>query len=329
MLETSARLLRLLSLLQSRRSWTGPELAERLGVGPRTVRRDVDRLRRLGYPVRAAPGAAGGYRLGAGAALPPLLLDDNEAVAVAVGLSTAARSGVSGVEETALRALAKLEQVLPSRLRRRVNALQSYTVSFAGWGPTVAADVLAVIAAACRDHEGLRFKYRGSDGVSRTRLVDPHRLVHTGRRWYVVAWDRGREDWRSFRVDRVEPPLVPDRRFEPRELPGGDPAAYVARAISSQRHRFQAKVILHAPLSVVERRVPYEVGTLEGIDDHSCLLRTGSDWLGGLAVYVADIGVDFTVLDPPEFVDAVTELAGRFARGVSGSPCRRQALRSR
>ncbi len=317
MLETSARLLRLLSLLQSRRSWSGPELAEQLEVGPRTVRRDVDRLRRLGYPVHAAPGAAGGYRLGAGAALPPLLLDDDEAVAVAVGLSTAARSGVKGIDDMALRALAKLEQVLPSRLRRRVDALHAYTVPFSAWGPTVDADFLAMIAAACRDREGLRFAYRSSDGTFGKRAVEPHRLVHTGRKWYLVAWDRDREDWRSFRVDRIQPPLTTSRRFAPRELPGGDAAAFVARSISSQRHRFQAQVILHAPLSAVAARVPHGVGTLEAIDDQRCLLRTGADWLGGLAVYVADIGVDFTVLEPPEFVDMVGELADRFARAAT------------
>jgi predicted DNA-binding transcriptional regulator YafY len=316
-LETSARLLRLLSLLQSRRSWSGPELAEELGVKPRTVRRDVDRLRRLGYPVHAAPGTAGGYRLGAGAALPPLLLDEDEAVAVAVSLTTAARSGVRGIEETSLRSLAKLEQVLPPRLRRRVNTLQEYTVPFAGWGPTVNADVLATIAAACRDRESLRFAYANHDGTSGRRLVEPYRLVHTGRRWYLVAWDCDREDWRTFRADRIHPPLTPHRRFEPRELPGGDAADYVARSISSQRYRYQARVILHAPRSAVEARVPHSVGTLEAIDDQSCLLHTGSDWLGGLAVYVADLGVDFTVLDPPEFVAMVRDLSERFARAGS------------
>jgi predicted DNA-binding transcriptional regulator YafY len=317
-LETSARLLKLLSLLQSRRSWTGPELAEQLEVKPRTVRRDVDRLRRLGYPVHAAPGAAGGYRLGAGAALPPLLLDADEAVAVAVGLTTAARSGVRGIEETSLRSLAKLEQVLPPRLRRRVNTLQAYTVPFAGWGPAVDADVLATIAAACRDRETLRFAYRKPDGVaSSRRLVEPHRLVHTGRRWYLVAWDQEREDWRSFRADRIEPPLTPQRRFEPRKIPGGDAASYVARSISSQRDRFQATVLLHAPRSAVAARVPHSVGTLEAVDDRSCLLHTGADWLGGLAVYVADIGVDFTVLDPPEFVEMIGDLAERFGRAAA------------
>jgi predicted DNA-binding transcriptional regulator YafY len=314
-LETSARLLKLLSLLQSRRSWTGPELAEQLGVKTRTVRRDVDRLRRLGYPVHAAPGTAGGYRLGAGAALPPLLLDADEAVAVAVGLTTAARSGVRGIEETSLRSLAKLEQVLPPRLRRRVNTLQAYTIPFAGWGPTVDADVLATLAAACRDRETLRFSYRKANSSGR-RLVEPHRLVHTGRRWYLVAWDRDREAWRSFRADRIEPPLTPQRRFAPRPIPDGDAAAYVARSISSQRYRYQATVMLHASREAVEARVPHSVGTLEAIDDGSCLLRTGSDWLGGLAVYVADIGVDFTVVDPPEFAAMVSALAERFSRAA-------------
>jgi predicted DNA-binding transcriptional regulator YafY len=186
-LETSARLLSLLSL-QARRDWSGPELAERLEVGVRTIRRDVERLRTLGYPVHARSGVAGGYRLGAGAQLPPLLLDDEEAVAVAVGLRTAAGGTVTGIEETSMPVLAKLEQVLPSRLWRRVNALVSHTVPLTGSWPTVDPRTLALIAAACRDHEGLRFGYRSDRGTSSRRSVEPHRLVHTGRRWYLVAW---------------------------------------------------------------------------------------------------------------------------------------------
>ena len=320
MLETSARLLHLLSLLQAKPSWTGPELAERLEVTARTVRNDIERLRRLGYPVHASPGAAGGYRLGAGAQLPPLLLDDDEAVAVAVGLLTVAGRGVSGAEETSVRALAKLEQVLPSRLRRRVKALQASTVPFDSWGPTVDPETLTAIAGACRDRVRLRFAYRSHDGTTTRRLVEPHRLVHTGRRWYLAAWDCDREDWRSFRVDRIEPRPSTDRRFEPREPPYGDAAKYVARSISSQRDRYQATVILHAPLDAVADRVPHAVGTLEAIDDRSCLLRTGADWLGGLAVYVADIGVDFTVVDPPEFAARVRELAGMFTRAADRPP---------
>jgi predicted DNA-binding transcriptional regulator YafY len=315
-LSTSARLLSLLSLLQVRRDWSGPELAERLEVGVRTVRRDIDRLRSLGYPVEATPGASGGYRLGAGASLPPLLLDEEEAVAVAVGLRTAARVGVAGIEETSVRALAKLEQVLPPRLRRRVNALGSFTVPYPSSGPTVDPDALAVIAGACRDNERLRFRYSSHDGESSRRIVEPHRLVHTGHRWYLVAWDADREDWRTFRVDRIESRLSTDRRFVPRDPPAEDIAAYVSRGVSSARDRYQARVILRAPLADVAGRVPQWVGTLEPIDERSCLLRTGSDWLGGLAVYVADIGVDFEVLDPPEFVEQVRALAERFGRAT-------------
>jgi predicted DNA-binding transcriptional regulator YafY len=316
-LETSARLLELLSLLQARREWPGPELAGRLGVGARTVRRDVERLRRLGYPVEATRGAAGGYRLGPGASIPPLLLDEEEAVAVAVGLRTAASVGVAGIEETSVRALAKLERVIPARVQRRVSALGAATVPYAATGPVVHPETLAVIAGACRDHDRLRFRYRSHGGETGRRLVEPHRLVHTGRRWYLVAWDTARADWRTFRVDRIESRPGADRRFAPREPPADDIAAYVSRAISSTRDRWQARIVLRAPLAEVARRVPPAVGTLEAIDDRSCLLRTGADWLGGLAVYVADIGVDFEVLDPPELVDQVRVLAERFARAAS------------
>jgi predicted DNA-binding transcriptional regulator YafY len=315
-LETSTRLLKLLALLESRRTWTGAELAERLEVGRRTVRRDVDRLRRLGYPVHGAPGVAGGYQLGAGAELPPLLLDDDEAVAVAIALGTAAGGTVAGIEETALRALAKLEQLLPSRLRRRVNALQTYTVSLTAPGRTVAPDVLALIAAACRDHESLRFRYRSHDRTTSRRRVEPHRLVHLGRRWYLVAWDADRLDWRTFRVDRIEPRISTDRRFSPRRLPARDVGAYVAAAVSAARDRYHARVILHGSAEELKKRVPPTYGTLEEIDEGRCMLRTGADWLGGLAVYVAMIGVDFEVLEPPEFVDEVRALAARFARAT-------------
>jgi predicted DNA-binding transcriptional regulator YafY len=316
MVETSARLLSLLSLLQSRRAWRGSELAERLEVGTRTIRRDVEKLRGLGYPVEAEPGVAGGYRLGAGAELPPLLLDDEEAIAVAVGLRTAASGTVTGIEETSVRALAKLEQVLPSRLRRRVSALQAYTVPLAAGGPTVDAEVLAMTAAACRDCEQLRFGYKGRDGITARRIVEPHRLVHVHRRWYLVAWDCGREDWRSFRVDRITTALSAGNRFSARALPGGDAGAFVTRGIESTRDRIQAQVILHAPLESVAKRVSPSYGTLEAIDEERCLLRTGADWLGGLAIYVGSIGVDFTVVEPPEFAAEVRRLGERFARAT-------------
>jgi predicted DNA-binding transcriptional regulator YafY len=316
-LGTSARLLKLLSLLESRRAWSGPELAQRLEVSVRTVRRDVERLRTLGYPIQAAPGVVGGYRLGAGAELPPLLLDDEEAVAVAVGLRTAAGGSVGGIEETSLRALAKLEQLLPSRLRRRVNALQTYTVSLTGSAPTADANVLAMIAAACRDHERVRFLYRTHDGRKSRRTVEPYRLVHLARRWYLVAWDVDREDWRTFRVDRIAARLSTDRRFTPRKLPDRDIGAYVAAAVASARDRYQARIVLHAPLAEVAKRVPPSYGTLEALGDDTCLLRTGADWLGGLAVYVALIGVDFEVLEPPELAEQIRVLAERFRRATS------------
>jgi predicted DNA-binding transcriptional regulator YafY len=315
-LETSSRLLGLLSLLQSRRVWSGPELAERLGVGVRTIRRDVERLRRLGYPVHGAPGVVGGYRLGRGAALPPLLLDDEEAVAVAVGLRTAAGGSVTGIEETSVRALAKLEQVLPSHLRRRIKALQSFVVPLTGDVPTVDAEALATIAAACRDHEQLRFGYRSHEGASSRRTVEPHRLVHLNRRWYLVAWDAVRQDWRTFRVDRITTKLSTGLRFRPRDLPEGDVGAYVSQAVSAARDRYQARIVLHAPLSVVAERVAPTVGSLKALDEETCLLRCGGDWLGGLAVYVATIGVDFEILEPPELVEEVRRLADRFARAA-------------
>jgi predicted DNA-binding transcriptional regulator YafY len=316
MLETSARLLRLLSLLQARRDWSGAELGDRLEVSARTVRRDVERLRSLGYPVHATSGPAGGYRLGAGAALPPLLLDDDEAVAVAVGLRTAAGGTVAGIEETSVRALAKLEQVLPSRLRHRVSALQSVTVPMASGGATIAPDTLTLIAAACRDHQRLRFDYRRHDGTAGRREVEPHRLVHTGRRWYLLAWDTDREDWRTFRVDRMEPRTPTGPRFTPREPPDEDIAAYVSWVVSTAVHRFHARITLHAPAEAMAERVPPTAGTLEPIDERTCLLRTGSNSLDALVVYVGLIGVDFEVHEPPELVEHVRTLAGRFARAA-------------
>src|SRR3954467_15558360 len=227
MLETSSRLLDLLSLLQARRDWPGPELAERLEVSRRTIRRDVDRLRALGYPVESLTGPAGGYRLRAGAALPPLLLDEEEAIAIAVGLGTAARASVTGIEDASIRALVKLEQVLPAHLRRRVTALGSATIAAPAPGPTVDPQHLTTIAAACRDTECIRFGYRSRDGTETRREVEPHSLVNLGRRWYLVGWDRDREDWRTFRIDRLSHPRPTGARFTPRTVPAKDAAAYV------------------------------------------------------------------------------------------------------
>src|SRR5271163_2226942 len=248
MLETSARLLRLLSLFQARRYWSGAQLTERLEVTARTLRRDVDRLRSLGYPVNSTAGTGGGYQLGAGTTLPPLLLDNDEAVAVAVGLRMGASGAVSGIEEASVRALAKLQQVLPPRLRRRVVALHSFIEPIGNTGPMVDAEALTSIAGACRDYEKLRFHYRSGDGTASEREVEPHRLVPTGRRWYLAAWDPGREDWRTFRVDRIEPTPSSAGRYTAREPPAADIAAYVARGISAARDTHQARVLLHAPL---------------------------------------------------------------------------------
>ncbi|MEU8244999.1 YafY family protein [Nonomuraea sp. NPDC048916] len=317
MLDTSARLLKLLSLLQAHRDWSGPELSERLGVSTRTIRNDIERLRSLGYPVHATPGVAGGYRLGAGAALPPLLLDDEEAVAVAVGLGRAAGGGVEGIEETSVRALAKLEQVLPSRLRSRVNALNAYTVQIPGKAPSVPPGVLTAIAVSARDHERLRFDYTDHDGASKTRDVEPHRLVHRRGRWYLVGYDVERKDWRTFRVDRIEPRTPPGPRFTPRELPGGgDVAAYVEKGVNTAMWRYRATVLLHAPAERMSHlRAELEP---EPVDDATCLVRMGGDDLNGMAAWIGFLGVDFEVVDPPELAEAVLRLSERFRRAVSG-----------
>jgi predicted DNA-binding transcriptional regulator YafY len=325
MLDTSVRLLRLLTLLQVHRDWSGADLAQRLGVTTRTVRNDIERLRILGYEVRSRTGVAGGYRLAAGSTLPPLLLDDDEAVAVALGLRAAAAGSVTGIEETSLRALAKLERTLPARLRHRLDALRQATVSAAGGGPTVDAAVLTAVAAACRDHEVLRFDYTGHDGDVSERRVEPHRLVYTGRRWYLLAWDRDREDWRTFRADRIAaptdttPPGDPARlptgpRFTPREPPG-DVATHVVRGTASRAWPYPARVRLHAPAEVIAEhdRVTPAAGLLTPVDERSCILETGSGSLRDLVGYLTGLDVGFDVLDPPELRDELRELAERYA----------------
>ena len=314
MSETSSRLLELLSLLQGRRDWPGDELAERLEVSGRTIRRDIERLRRLGYPVESLTGPAGGYRLRAGSAIPPLLLDDEEAIAIAVGLRTAARASVTGIEETAVRALVKLEQVLPAHLRRRVRALGSATVTSPAGGPTVDPQHLTVIASACRDSERLRFGYRSRDGTGSRREVEPHSLLNRGRRWYLVAWDRERQDWRTFRVDRLARPASTGVRFSPRALPAKDAAAYVEQSITAAPNRFEAVVTLRAAAEAL--RVPAHWGVIKLIDAHTCEYRTGDDDLSWLAVRIAMLGVDFEVHEPPELIEHVRALASRLRRAA-------------
>jgi predicted DNA-binding transcriptional regulator YafY len=314
MVETSARLLRLLSLLGVRPDWAGADLAARLDVTPRTLRRDVTKLRGLGYPVYATPGVAGGYRLGAGAALPPLLLDDDEAVAVALSLRTAASHAVTGVAEASARALAKLEQVLPSRLREQAVAVSQATVPLTGPEPGVDAEVLTTIARACRGREQLAFFYRSRDGAAGERRVEPHRLVQAGYRWYLVARDLERADWRTFRLDRITSPRLTGVRFVPVDPP--DAAKFVANAVTTAPYRYRARVQLHAPVQVIAAELPPTVGVLEAAGDDTCMLTTGSDSLDSLTFHLGELGCEFTVLEPPELIERVRALAGRLQRAA-------------
>jgi predicted DNA-binding transcriptional regulator YafY len=315
MLETSARLLRLLSLLQVRPDWAGADLAARLEVTPRTLRRDMQKLRSLGYPVHATPGVAGGYRLGAGAALPPLLLDDDEAVAVALSLRTAASHAVTGVAEASARALAKLEQVLPARLRGRAAAIGAATVPLTGAEPEVSAETLTTLARACRGREQMTFDYRPREGASRERRVEPHRLVQAGYRWYLVARDVDRADWRTFRLDRISEPRLTGVRFVPVDPP--DAAAFVARAISTAPYRYQARVLLYAPLAEIAAELAPTLATVEPAGPDTCLLVTGNDSLDALTFHLALLGCDFTVLEPPELIEHVRAMVGRLRRAAS------------
>ncbi|MFF8276468.1 helix-turn-helix transcriptional regulator [Streptomyces lateritius] len=317
MLETSARLLRLLSLLQAHREWSGADLAERLGVTPRTVRRDVDRLRELGYPVNASPGTGGGYQLGAGAELPPLLLDDEEAVAVAVGLRTAAGHGVEGIGESSVRALAKLEQVLPGRLRRRVSTLNAFTVPMLrAPRDQVDPEVLTELANACRDSERLRFAYRDHDGATTRRTVEPHRLVCTEHRWYLVAWDLDRVDWRTFRADRIEPRPPHGPRFPPREPPARDLAAYVSQGVSAGAYAAEATIRLHVPLTEAARVVGPMDGVLEPDGEGACLLRTGAGNLDYLVIHVVMMGFEFEVVEPTVLEGRMRAIRDRISRAL-------------
>ncbi|QEU93761.1 helix-turn-helix transcriptional regulator [Streptomyces kanamyceticus] len=319
--DTPARLFQLLSLLQTPREWPGAELSERLGVSRRTVRRDIDRLRDLGYPVRASQGAAGGYRLVAGKAMPPLVLDDEEAVAIAVGLRAGAGHAVEGIEEASVRALAKLEQVLPARLRHRVSALQIATTPLtSGDGASIAPETLTVMASAAAGHERLRFAYRAGDGTESRRLTEPYRLVSTGRRWYLVAFDIDREDWRTFRVDRVSDPFATGARFVPRELPKGDAAEFIRESMWRGRQTYDVDITFAAPAVFVAARLPAVLGPLEVLDDDSCRLRcAASDSIEWLAVRLALTDCEFTVREPSDLVAHLSSLAERLSRATGGA----------
>lgn len=314
---SAARLLQLLSLLQTPRQWPGSELAERLGVEGRTVRRDIERLRELGYPVEATMGAEGGYRLVAGSAMPPLLLDDEEAVAIAVGLRMASGHAVTGIDEASVRALAKLERVLPSRLRRRVRVVSGATAPLPlNDGPRVDPESLTVLATAIANRERLRFGYLANDGKATKRLVEPHHLVSSGRRWYLLAFDSDRDDWRVFRVDRIEKPQAIGARFNKRDLPAKDPAAYVTTKLHTSRPTHRAVVTVHAPADEVAR-IWGAASEVTAVDDRTCRVVSPADTLEWLAFRLTSLGREFEVHEPPELAEHLRELGGRALRAVS------------
>ena len=317
MANTSSRTLRLLSLLQTHRYWPGPELADRLGVSARTLRRDVDRLRELGYPVEAQRGVDGGYQLAAGAAMPPLVLDDEEAVALAVGLQAAAQSGVAGVAEASVSALAKVVPVMPPRLRRRVEALRTATVP-ATWGdsgPAVDPGVLTAVAQACRDAERLEFGHTAPGGARTARLVEPFRLVPLGRRWYLVAYDLHRHDWRSFRLDRVDAPYPTGVRFRPRELPADDAATFVRSRLRNLPTSYEVELLVEAPADAIRARIGRWVHVEDAGECH-CRVRMHTDSLDWAALTVGTTEAACTVVSPPELREHLRTWGARFARAA-------------
>ncbi|MFC6012907.1 helix-turn-helix transcriptional regulator [Nocardia lasii] len=314
MADTSARTLRLLSLLQTHRSWSGTELAARLRVSARTLRRDIDRLRELGYPVDARPGVDGGYQLAAGAALPPLVLDDDEAVAITVCLQAGSQGAGDGLAEPSVRALGKLVTVLPTRLRRRVDALRAMTES-AAWTDVPVSDldpaVLTDLALTCRREERLTFTYTAADAATSTREVEPHRLVSVGRRWYLVAYDLTRHDWRTFRVDRLTESATTGIRFRPRALPAADAATFVRTAIGGYRTGYAVTAEIVASAEHVRSRVGRwcAITALSPDRTHIELSVDNLDWP---VLLLGKAEAEFRVLGPPELVERLQEWGTRF-----------------
>ncbi len=313
-MSTSERMLRLLSLLQTHRYWPGPELSERLEVSPRTLRRDVDRLRELGYTVDAVRGAAGGYQLRAGGSLPPLLLEDGEAVAIAVGLRTAAAGAVAGMDDWSVQALSKVLSLMPPRLRRQMDAVASQTESPGPWegAPVFDAAVLTTLAQACRDSELLRFDYTAREAEVTHRRVEPLRLVSLGRRWYLVAWDRDRLDWRSFRLDRISEPEPTGQRFRARELPAEDALAFVRQGIRRMPQRYAVRVRVAIAADTLAEQVG-RWGTVTP-DGDGCVLEMNVDDLDWPVMVLAGSGSGFVVESPPELAAKVAEVGERFSR---------------
>lgn len=309
-MDTAERLLKLLGLLEGRIDWTAEDLARRLEVTPRTIRRDVTKLRSLGYPVEAMAGPGGGYRLGAGGKMPPLLLDDDEALAVALGLRVSTTSAVGGLEDASLSALTKLENVLPPRLRNRLEDVSEATTStLVGSRADVDHSTLAAVAAAVRGEVRLRLEYVDNEGRHTQRHVEPRRLVHTGRRWYLVAFDLDRDDWRTFRLDRVTSPKQTGMKSKRR--PGPDPVDLVQRGITIDAWAFRASVVLQVPATVASRHIAPTLGTIEPIDQMTSRLLIGADEMDWLARYLLSLPVEFEVEDPPELREELASIGGR------------------
>jgi predicted DNA-binding transcriptional regulator YafY len=317
MLQTSARLLQLLTLLQGKSFWSGADLCERLEVTDRTLRRDVDRLRTLGYPVDATSGPAGGYALGRGTSLPPLMFDDDEATAVALALQTVAGGSIQGIDAAAARAQSKLEQVLPQRLRRRLKGLRESLVRLKERGPRAEIDVVDALAGACADQVAVRFAYADQKGKASQRHVEPHRLVHTERRWYLVAFDVDRDDWRTFRVDRVVPPVVLGDRFAARAAPDDDLAGYLRRGMAAA-YPVRARLVFHAPLAAMQEQFASgNAGTLEAVDEARCRLHTSGSSVESIAAWLGYLGRDFDVEEPHALREALRAVSDRLARAAA------------
>ncbi|MEO8900741.1 MAG: YafY family protein [Polyangiaceae bacterium] len=319
MLQASARLLRLLTLLQARPSWAGAELAERLEVTPRTLRRDVERLRSLGYPIDGTTGVAGGYKLGSGASLPPLSLDEDEATAVFVGLHAAGGTGVTGAGTSAMRALAKLERVLPARLRKNLHTLRGSVLELSDRSPRLSLANVSSLAGACRERIVTRIVYTTRNGVETERRVEPFRLVRVGPLWYLVAWDPYKQEWRTFRLDRMASVERQNERFKARPPPGNDLVEYITRSLSASSHAHHAKVLLRAPIEDIRPRVGPHDGLFVRVSDSTCTLELAAPTLDILAARILWLGVDFEIISTDAFRRYLATLAERLGR-ASGSP---------
>jgi predicted DNA-binding transcriptional regulator YafY len=323
MLSATARLIRLLSLFQAQRSWNGADLAARLEITGRTLRRDVDRLRSLGYTVDSTSGVAGGYRLGAGTALPPLLLEDEEAIAVALGLGNPANAE-GDIETASMRALAKLEQLMPPPLRRRLDSVRASVVPVMRSKSPVRLKAVSFLAQACTDRLALRFGYRDHHDATTERSVEPHRVVQTGHRWYLLAWDTVREDWRTFRLDRIVGAEATGARFTPRRLPHGDVASYMEHALQVSPYLHHATVVVHAPPGALEAYLGWVGGVPKPIGDHATRITTGANSLDALAVWLGCLPHDVEVESPKELADHLALVAARLGKAAQRPPSHRK-----